>query len=144
MNISIRQAVPEDVTSIYLFVNELEETVFDQAAFSAHYYHNLQQPYVHYLVAEDEGKVIGFISCHGQILLHHNGLVYEIQEMFVAKEYRSKGVGALLLKSLEERLAGEDYKLLEVTSNIRRKDTHRFYLNNGFSQTHLKFTKDTV
>jgi len=142
MSIRIREATIEDVTSVYQFVNELEETVFDEAVFTGHYYHNLQQAHTHYLVAEDEDKAIGFISCHGQTLLHHNGLVYEIQEMFVVKEYRSKGIGALLLKYLEERLAGEAYKLLEVTSNIRRKDTHRFYLNNGFSQTHFKFTKE--
>jgi len=143
MSISIRQANREDVSPIYHFINELEETVFDETAFAAHYYYNLQQPTIHYLVAEDAGKAIGFISCHGQTLLHHNGLVYEIQELFVNKDCRSKGVGALLIKALEEKLAAEDYELLEVASNIRRKDTHRFYLANSFRQTHYKFTKES-
>lgn len=142
MKVLIRQALKEDLQAIYSFINELEETLFDEAIFRTHYYHNLLQPHVHYLIAEDVGRPIGFISCQGQILLHHNGLVYEIQELFVAKEYRSKGIGAQLIKALEERIAPDDYKLLEVACNVKRKDTHRFYLVNGFRQTHYKFTKE--
>jgi len=31
--------------------------------------------------------------------------------------------------------------LLEVACSFKRKNTHRFYLANGFGQTHFKFTK---
>jgi len=143
-NIIIRQATAADASVIYRFVNELEDTVFDESLFTRYYYQNLQLPHTHYLVAAEADVVLGYISCHGQILLHHCGLVYEIQEMFVVKEHRSKGIGALLLKALEERIAGDDHKLLEVSSNLRRKDTHRFYLLNGFSETHFKFTRDSA
>ena len=143
-NIITRQATAADVTAIYRFVNELEDTVFDEKLFTEYYYRNLQLPNTHYLVAIEAGAILGYISCHGQILLHHCGLVYEIQEMFVDKEHRSKGIGALLLKALEEKISGDGYTLLEVSSNIKRKDTHRFYLSNGFSETHFKFTKDSA
>ena len=84
-------------------------------------------------------KPVGYISCHGQILLHHCGLVYEIQEMYVLPEYRSKGVGKILLNALLERLSNENYVLLEVASNMKRVDAHRFYEANGFLKTTYKF-----
>jgi GNAT superfamily N-acetyltransferase len=31
-------------------------------------------------------------------LLHHAGLVYEIQEMYIARNHRGTGVGKLLIK----------------------------------------------
>jgi PhnO protein len=79
----------------------------------------------------------------GQILLHHNGLVYEIQEMYVLPEYRSRGVGKILLDTLIERISVDDYVLLEVCSSFKRLDAHRFYEANGFEKTTYKFKKQT-
>ena len=140
-HICVRSAILDDADDICEFVNQLEGAVFDRGKFDRYFRENLGAERNHYLVALVDGKPVGFISCHGQILLHHSGLVCEIQELFVDSRYRSKGVGAELIKALETRLAKEDYELLEVACSFKRTDTHRFYLANGFGQTHYEFTK---
>jgi len=138
----IRTANKEDVHDIYRFVCELEDEQFNFDLFKPLFLQNISTPNYHYLIATEEDKAIGFISCHGQTLLHHLGLVYEIQEIFVAENYRSKGVGKKLLQTLEELISKENYELLEVASNMKRKDAHRFYLDNGFECTTYKFKKN--
>ena len=137
----IRKANNEDVHDIHRFVCELEDEQFNFELFQQLFLQNIITPNYHYLIAIDGDKAVGYISCHGQMLLHHLGLVYEIQEIFVDKEYRSKGVGKELLNALEETISEENYELLEVASNMRRKDAHRFYLANGFECTSYKFKK---
>lgn len=141
-SISIRPALPQDVHRIHAFISELEECQFEFERFEKYYHHNIAHPDNIYLVAVDEhSEVIGYLSCHGQLLLHHLGKVYEIQEMFVEAKYRGQGIGALLIRALEEKLQQENVRSLEVTTNKNRTATQEFYKRNGFAQTHVKFTK---
>ena len=140
-NIIIRPATQNDADAIYGFVCDLEDEEFDKAAFDTCYQLCLAGAKNHYLVAEINNEAVGYISCQGQVLLHHTGLVYEIQELFVKAEYRNKNIGKLLLQAMEELIGKEDYVLLEVSSNMQRKDAHRFYLSNGFKLTNYRFKK---
>ena len=137
----VRPATISDMPFIYKFVCKLEQENFDEAIFGKLYQECLAMDNHHYLVAEIAGRPVGYLSCPGQILLHHLGMVYEIQEMFVDSEYRSMGVGKALLTALEELLTKEDYNLLEVASSFKRTDAHRFYMDNGFDKTTYKFNK---
>lgn len=141
MNVVIRNADATDVAVVYSFLCSLSEKEYNRQLFEEHYVHNITDDKNIYLVAEIDNEIAGFLSCHGQILLHHNGWVYEIQEMYTDEKYRGKGVGKLLLQKLEGILSERSYDIIDVTSNNRRQDAHRFYLKNGFVQTHLKFTK---
>ncbi len=140
--INIRPATISDFEAVYNFVCGLENEQFDKTAMRECYEANLDVLHHHYLVATASDEPIGYISCHGQILLHHCGLVYEIQEMFVNEAYRSQGVGKLLLEALLELLNKEDYKLLEVASSFKRVNAHRFYEANGFVKTTYKFKRE--
>jgi PhnO protein len=131
--------------SIVGFISDLEETHFDYSLFQRQYADNLMDKNNIYRVALDEKEqVVGYISCHGQVLLHHAGKVFEIQELYVEEAYRNKGVGKLLVQSLEEALATEDYRSLEVTVNTRRAKAIEFYKECGFEQTHVKFVKSSA
>jgi PhnO protein len=142
-NTTIRYAKNHDSKQVFRFLCELEEQLFEQDAFEKNYGRCISGVNNIYLVAVDEKNMaVGFISCHGQILLHHGGMVYEIQEFFVAKEYRRKGVGRQLLKSLQEILHTKQYESFEVTANKKRVETIRFYKSNGFNETHRKLTKE--
>jgi len=139
---SVRGAEKEDAKKIFEFICALEEKTFNYQEFFIHYRNAISANYNIYLVATTEGgEVIGFISCHGQILLHHNGMVFEVQELFVDAPYRKMGVGKLLMRALELQLAKREYVALEVTANIKRTETHDFYVRNDFAKTHYKFTR---
>src|SRR4051812_16393111 len=100
MNIRVRHAGANDVEEVYRFVCDLEETIFDPQAFHQYFLYNIEDPKNIYLVAVDEEEVIGYLSCHGQLLLHHMNWVYEIQELFVDKPYRGNGVGKMLVRAI--------------------------------------------
>ncbi len=141
MNIHTRYATPQDSDAIYRFISLLEDAAFGRVSFEKYYQAVVAQPNNVYLVAEADGMAVGFLSCHGQLLLHHMGWAYEIQELFVEEAYRSAGIGKKLLEALEAILSEREYDVLEVTSNVKRTAAHKFYLQNGFVQSHVKFTK---
>lgn len=138
---TIRRAIPDDAHTVHGFICDLEETHFDEQLFHTYFALNCTSADNIYLVAVSGIEITGFLSCHSQLLLHHLGRVYEIQEMYVRHEYRSSGIGKQLLDYLENELLQKNCETLEVTSNSKRTDTHRFYLRNGFLPTHYKFTK---
>jgi (aminoalkyl)phosphonate N-acetyltransferase len=141
----IRPATKADAKIIFDFICELEEADFLFADFEPLYTSNITHPDFIYLVATDvHGLVTGYISCHGQILLHHCAKVFEIQELFVKDTYRGNGVGRQLIKSLEEILKHKNCGSFEVTANIKRVETHEFYKRAGFNHTHFKFTKSIL
>jgi PhnO protein len=140
-NLLIRQATINDFEAIYKFVCGLENTVFDKEVIRKCYDTCLAGENNHYFIAEADGKAIGYVSCHGQVLMHHAGLVYEIEEFFVEEAYRSKGVGKEMLRVLEQKINTADYELLEVASNMRREAAHHFYTDNGFDKNTYKFMK---
>jgi PhnO protein len=123
-SITIRPAISTDMPVIYRFIHELDNV---------------------YLVAVDENNTItGYLSCHGQFLLHHCGWVFEIQEMYVQEGARGKGIGKMLITELENKLSARNYVSLEVTANMKRTATHTFYISCGFTETHKKFTKNNI
>ena len=143
INYKIRAASIKDTDTIFSFISHLEERSFDFNSFRDRFSDNLEAKEIIYLVAvNEEDEAIGFISCHGQSLLHHEGKVFEVQEMYVAKTYRDKGIGKALFAAVQERLAKTDCETLEVSTNAKRLDARRFYLKLGFQQTHVKFVKE--
>ena len=139
--ICIRKAQEQDASAVHRLVCILEEVEFDKAKFETFYLANIKDPRNIYLVASVNGKVAAFISCHGQLLLHHLDIVYEIQEMIVEKALRGLGLGIGLMRHLEKELRLRNGQLLEVCSNKLRDQAHEFYQNAGFNRTHYKFTK---
>ena len=143
--ITIRPAISTDMLVIYRFIQELEETGFSSALFETYYLANISNPDNVYLVAVDKNNgITGYLSCHGQILLHHCGWVFEIQEMYIQEEARGKGIGKMLVNELENKIRARNYVSLEVTANAKRMDTHAFYISCGFTETHKKFTKKNI
>lgn len=140
-NYTIRKAEESDAAAIKCLLEELENREFDQGIFSRIYAEYLHAPLTLLQVAVyNEIEIIGFISCKGQSLLHHEGLVFEIQELIVTSSQQGRGVGRKLIAALRPDLTQMGAKSLEVTSNKRRKEAHAFYQSVGFLNSHEKFT----
>jgi len=138
---TIRAADASDSPGVKLLLEELEGRAFYQDIFSRIYTEYLEAPLTLIFVAtQEEGEIIGFISCKGQSLLHHEGLVFEIQELVVTAAHQGKGLGRKLVAALKPDLEKLGAISLEVTSNKRRKEAHAFYQSVGFLNSHEKFT----
>lgn len=78
-------------------------------------------------VAERSGKVLGYIL-YGFVLDES-----EIYRIAVAKSGRRQGIGALLLKNLEE--ISKDHQIMRILLDVREKNegARGFYASMGFS-----------
>jgi ribosomal protein S18 acetylase RimI-like enzyme len=88
-------------------------------------------------VAEHDGNIIGM--CTGQLTIStaEGGPSLLVEDVVVAKEWRSQGVGRQLMDELSKwaRLAGAArHQLLADKSNVRALD---FYINTGWRSTEL-------
>jgi len=93
------------------------------------------------LVAETESGVTGFANANLRLQLHHAAYVCTLDELVVAGGRRGEGVGARLVRELEQVARSRGADSLELTCNARRGDAHRFYEREGFARTSVKFAK---
>lgn len=126
---------------VFAFITALEKEEFDKGDFLKIYKRNISNKDNIYLLAWHQ-KPVGYISCHIQNLLHHCAQVAEIQEMFVPVDKRGQGIGKALLDQLKSMLRKRNVKRLEVTSQVTRRQAHRFYLGENFRITSKKFVCD--
>ena len=93
------------------------------------------------LVAEKEGDVIGCLSTSVMRVLHRPAPVGRISMMVVDEGHRGRGIGVQMVREAERILAAKGCQLVEVTSNNRRIDAHRFWESNGYERTSSRFAK---
>jgi len=139
-NLKIRKIEKQDLDFVYKAICELENEVLDFKVFEEIFNENISNPKNLYLIAENENEGLGFISFHTQNLLHHCGLVGEIQEFFIHQKYRGEGVGRLLINEIKNFAIQNDLKSIEVTTNKKRIENVAIYENLGFTLSHNKFT----
>ncbi|MCD9576111.1 GNAT family N-acetyltransferase [Flavobacterium soyae] len=138
--IKIRKIENQDLNFVYKAICELENEVLDFKIFEEIFNENISNPKNLYLIAENENEGLGFISFHTQNLLHHCGLVGEIQEFFIHQKYRGQGVGLLLINEIKNFADQNDLKSIEVTTSKKRIENVAIYENLGFALSHNKFT----
>lgn len=139
----IRKAEMHDLDSIFSLICELEESQISKNHFCAVFLNNLSNKNIHYVVAEQSGKIVGFISVHIQQLLHHAGSIAEIQELIVTKQYQGSGVGHKLFEEAKNISEDNDCINIEVCCNRMRGKSHAFYEKLGMKKSHFKFTLKT-
>lgn len=140
LHINIRKVEKQDVDFVYKAICELENEVLDFEVFERIFNENISNSKNLYLIAENESEGLGFISFHTQNLLHHCGLVGEIQEFFIHQKHRGKGVGRLLINEIKNFAEQHNLKSIEVTTNKKRVENVAIYENLGFTLSHNKFT----
>lgn len=138
--IEVRAATVDDFDAVYTMICELENEAFNEKELNLIYRENLKNDSILYWIAEMGGQSVDFLSLHIQNLLHHAGPAAEIQELFVRSDQRGNGIGTRLVEHARAEAIKRGCKVFEVTTNIKREATHRFYERCGFTRTHYKFT----
>ena len=93
------------------------------------------------LVATLGKDVIGLCGIHSMVAVHREAPVGRINILVVTKEVRGRGIGKMLVEAAEARLGGRGCKIIEVTSNDKRRDAHAFYEHLGYERTSARFMK---
>jgi PhnO protein len=140
LDITIRKIDKTDFEFIYRSLCDLENETFDPKVIKEILDEHSSNPNHLYLIAENNIERMGFISLHTQKLMHHCGLVGEIQEFYVHAKHRGKKVGRLLMDEIMNFADLHQLKSIEVTTNKKRIENVAIYQNLGFVLTHNKFT----
>lgn len=138
----IRQATASDAAAIGTLLEQLgyppPESNPEFVVENIEYY---RRPFYQLLVAEEHQHVTGFISLHWFEVFHSPGKMARITAFCVREQVRSKGIGHQLLEAAYAFLSEQGCSAVEVTSNMRRSQTHAFYLKKGFLETSRRFIK---
>lgn len=140
----IREARREDLSRILelLAADQLgrgRETVTEPPApeYIAAFDAITADPRSHLLVLEVDGVVVGTLQLNYLPGLSRRGSERaQIEAVRVAEEMRGQGLGRVLVAYAIERARERGCSLVQLTTDLRRQDAHRFYESLGFTHTH--------
>jgi predicted N-acetyltransferase YhbS len=85
------------------------------------------------LVAEEQGEVVGSVVLLIVPNLSHGALPWAVVEnLIVDQRYQGKGLGRLLMEYAIARAKEAGCYKIELSSDKRRREAHRFYRSLGF------------
>ncbi len=93
------------------------------------------------LVAEEDGRVVGFVDMEYRTRLNFTTPQAWIPDLIVTEAGRSRGAGAALLARCEELARAHDCWALSLESANWRQRAHAFYLREGLEDNAKSFTK---
>ena len=93
------------------------------------------------LVAEEKGKIYGFLSLYFIPQIALQGDFAKICYLCVDENMRSKGVGHLLVQEAERLARQRCCDRMELHSGMQRPLAHQFYLREGYIEAPKYFRK---
>lgn len=136
---TIREAHPADAFDLQALLHQLEHPLSQAEVLVKINQYKL--PQYHLLVMEVDNTVVAFASLHWYDVFYDVGFIGRITAFCVDQEFRSKGIGRLLLGAIEKFFRAQHCIRIEVSSNERRTGAHHFYLENGFIINSKRFIK---
>ena len=133
---NIRIATNEDLPEILNLYSELE-TDGDQALeigeAKAIFGKMKQYPDYHVYVAETDGKIVGtFALAIMDNLAHRGSKSGLIEDVVVSQSLQGHGIGKQMMQFAIETCRKKACYKVSLSSNLKRKDAHKFYEGIGF------------
>jgi GNAT superfamily N-acetyltransferase len=92
----------------------------------------LESPNCEIVVAEKEGKVVAMMDLHFRETFFHGGWTLLIEDLIVDEDYRRQGIGQRMVGLAEEMALKRDCSAVELSSDLYREGTHRFWESMGY------------
>ena len=87
-------------------------------------------------------QVVGVVSAFVTPVLHRPHPIGRISVLVVHEAFTGRGIGAVLLRYVESFLQGHGCARIEVTSGAHREAAHHFYLQHGYAQQGVRFSRE--
>ena len=147
MPLSYRAATPADLPFIIALI--IEDSVIqtgDDPADASHpdYLNALAEidadPNQEMIVVEDDDVPVGCFQLSYLPGLMRRGMKRgQIEVVHVAEASRNRGIGGDMMRWAIERCRQNNCSMVQLTSNKKRLDAHRFYERLGFMKSHEGF-----
>ena len=138
----IREAERSDFPAIYdLMKNELGYPDLNEVeALKRLEYFKTSDDWETFVAVVDE-TVVGFIGVMKSLTYNIDGYYAQIMALAVSTKSRRSGVGAALVKRVEEWSFSHGINAIRVSSNKKRLDAHAFYEDLGYNKKSFSFVK---
>ncbi len=111
----------------------------DYKIFSQIYANQLADDQYCCIVAEKCKNIVAVSNLRFEWQLHHAERVAEVMELIVHKDFRNQKFGKKLLEESIRIAKSKSCSQIEVCCNQKRKNAHKFYINEGLCKSHYKF-----
>jgi PhnO protein len=139
--IEITFAIKEDFNEVKQLFHQLwPEVQLDEGRIKNIFEDDLSTNSRMYIVAKMNGKFVGLCTLFFRNDLRY-GKVALIDELVVDENSRGNGIGTKLLEKATEIARSSNCYRLELHSNIKRIEAHKFYEANGFEKSSYYFKK---
>ncbi len=93
-------------------------------------------------VAVDKNSLIGFAAFSVRDVVRYPKQIAELDELFVTKEYRRKGIARQLLQAVEDKAIQLKCYRLYIESHYSHDTAHKFYEAAGYTNYGYHFIKN--
>ena len=147
MTMAIRPASEADLAPIMGLLGQMDETMYpprQEAGLSTQldiFRQIAADPRQHLLVAEANGRIVG--TAHLIVISHLSRSCKPsalVEGVVVDEAYRGKGVGAALMRQVQQIAQNAGCYKLTLSTNLARTGAHRFYSRLGWKRTHYGFS----
>lgn len=140
MRTTTRAAGPVDAALVgrllHDFNVEFDEPTPTAQEFGARFSALLAREDVHVLLAEQGGEAVGFAFLTLRPTPYHDGLLGQLEELYVVPALRDRGIGTDLLTTATSRVRAKGVAEIHINVDEVDTDTRRFYERHGYLNVH--------
>lgn len=148
--IKIRRAKKEDIKS-YLYLKRQSDKDYAKIinkklkpecnkSFKKHFNKIISSKKDLLLFAKENSNLIAYI--HGTFYICEYGKSGYVEDIFVLKEFRDKGIATALIEEFIKLLKKKKIKNIHLSVNIKNKNAIKLYKNLGFKLYHYDLRKE--
>lgn len=141
MKIEFLDATLQDADALLSLVHQLEHFISKETLLNNIKRNSADKNY-RIFVAKQNNTVVAFAELHFTHFIHETNPRARLTSFCVDAAFRNKKIGGEFLYFIENFCKSIDYFRIELTSNVRRTDAHRFYENNGYVFASKRFYKE--
>lgn len=139
--ITFEPATPAAAESLLSLIHQLGHPI-SSTALLKNLKRNLSHPDYRIFTARQEHTIIGFAELHFTQFIHEEAPRARLTSFCIDVNHRNKKIGERFLYFMESFCKGNGISRMELTSNVRRADAHRFYEQHGYVFTSKRMYKE--
>ena len=94
------------------------------------------------VIARDGEREVGYVAASQKNIDYRKSKYLEIENMGVIPEYRSLGVGKMLMEECFKWAKENGYQKVFVNTYVANKEAVQFYIKNGFEEIDISLEKN--